>query len=164
MQISAQVVLAHPPASLWPFPKGLSSADVSRCRIFNFQRTEERSQITDTPNTEQTGPGCCLAPEDLPHPMFAAIYVEALPALEIIFCFPYETNLAGWHHHHSGPVILGSDSSTIESPNQHGSSAQKRRIPVQGLLPFHASAYIEAAGLRFSVLTGSSHSPPRLAL
>ena len=40
MQIlSAQVVLAHPPASLQPpFLGGLSSADVSRCRIFSFQR------------------------------------------------------------------------------------------------------------------------------
>ena len=39
MQIlSAQVVLAHPPASLQPpFRGGLSSADVSRCRIFSFQ-------------------------------------------------------------------------------------------------------------------------------
>ena len=41
MQIlSAQVVLAHPPVSLQPpFRGGLSSADVSRCRIFSFQGT-----------------------------------------------------------------------------------------------------------------------------
>lgn len=41
MQIlSAQVVLAHPPASLQPtFWCGLSSADVSCCRIFGFQGT-----------------------------------------------------------------------------------------------------------------------------
>ena len=40
MQIlSAQVVLAHPPVSLQPpFRGGFSSADVSRCRIFSFQR------------------------------------------------------------------------------------------------------------------------------
>ena len=43
MQIlSAQVVLAHPPASLQPpFLGGLSSADVSRCRIFSFQGTHQ---------------------------------------------------------------------------------------------------------------------------
>ena len=40
MQIlSAQVVLAHPPVSLQPpFRGSFSSADVSRCRIFSFQR------------------------------------------------------------------------------------------------------------------------------
>ena len=37
MRFSAQVVLAHPPASLQPSSRrDLSSADVSRCRIFNF--------------------------------------------------------------------------------------------------------------------------------
>ena len=43
MQIlSAQVVLAHPPASLQPpFLGGISSADVSRCRIFSFQGTHQ---------------------------------------------------------------------------------------------------------------------------
>lgn len=90
--------------------------------------------------------------------------VAVLPALEIRFCFPYETSLAGWHRRHSDLVKPGSDKSKRESPNQNGSSAQKRRIPPQGLLPLHGSAYIEAAGSRFSVLTGPSLPPPRLAL
>ena len=164
IQVSAQVVLAHPPASLWPFLKGLSSADVSRCRIFSFQGIGAIRQITDTPNTEQIGPECCSKPEDPPRPMFAAICVEVLPALEIMSCSPYETSLAGWHRRHSDLVRPGLDNNKRESSNQHGLSAQKRRIPLQGLLPFHASAYIEAAGSRFSVPAGSSLSPPRLAL
>ncbi len=130
----------------------------------SFSKHKPEIVVIDTPSTGQIGPGCCSTPEDPPHPMFAAIYVEVLPALEITSCSPYETSLAGWHHRHSGLVRLGSDNSKKESPDQHGSSAQKRQIPLQGLLPFHAFAYIKVEGLRFSVLTGSSLSPPRLAL
>ena len=165
MQVSAQVVLAHPPASLWSFLKDLSSADVSRCRIFSFQGIgSKHRQIIDTPSTEQIGPECYSKPEDHPHPMFHATYAEALPALEIMFYSPCETNLADWHRRHSGLARPEWDNSKRESPNQHGLSAQKRRIPLQGLLPFHAFAYIKVEGLRFSVPTGSSLSPPRLAL
>ena len=37
-------------------PEGLSSADVSRCRIFHSQGAEGRQQATDTPSAEQIGP------------------------------------------------------------------------------------------------------------
>ena len=164
MQMTAQVVLAHPPASLWPFLKDLSSADASRCRISSCQGVGSNRQITDTPSTEQIEPGCYSTPEDPLHPMFASIYVAVLPVLEITFCSPYETSLAGWHRRHSGLARPGLDNSKRELPDQHESSAQKRRILPQGLWLFHASAYIESTRLRFSVLTGSSHSPPRLAL
>ena len=128
-----------------------------------FSKDKRELEISDTPSTEQIGPGYCSTPEDPPHPVFAAIYVVALLALEIMFCLPYETSLAGSHRHHSGLVIPGSDSGKRESPDQYGSSARKRQTLPQGLPLYHAFACKEAAGLHFSVLTGSSHSPPRLA-